>query len=142
MSLTQVFLSLLTLTRALKYEITKTVNSDSSVTLDRCLVYSRADAIGNLNPEISLSFISDSSALKNDSLVILNSKDYEYLEVMDFCTSPSKTMHLNVTSTDVYSIVYSRCDNSSVQVGVDLEVVNPFGYLPGELFMLLPVLFT
>jgi hypothetical protein len=47
----------------------------------------------------------------------------------------------NVTSTDLYFLLISACDSklSNIQLHGKIEWMNPYGYLPGEVYMHLPV---
>ena len=64
-----------------------------------------------------------------------------------FCQSPdnvtwSQTVEFEVQSKGVHTVAYLSCANVTVQASVVVTALNPYGHMPGELFMLLPVIFT
>lgn len=62
--------------------------------------------------------------------------DYVALQVSE------GTVKFNITNKGVYTVFYVKCSNSPAEEHIKVVTVNPFGHLPGELFMLFPVRFT
>lgn len=52
----------------------------------------------------------------------------------------SKSYSVDIKKTGVYGIFYIKCSNRTLLVDLKVTAVNPYGYLPGELYQLYPVI--
>lgn len=48
----------------------------------------------------------------------------------------SRSYSVDINKTGVYGILYIQCSKITLLVDLEVTVVNPYGYLPGELYQL------
>jgi hypothetical protein len=50
-------------------------------------------------------------------------------------------MTITIQETGAYYIIAAVCESSIKDLEIDIEFVNPYGHIPGDLFPLIPVLY-
>ena len=100
-------------------------------------------ALGSMSPSISVNSESPVyvAVFGPEDTVQLNRTSVEA-----FCPNPanktwSQAVSFEIQSKGVHTVQYLSCSNETVQASVVVTALNPYGHLPGELFMLLPVRF-
>lgn len=141
------------LASAVLYEIQGEGEGPAVLSHYKFAMYKYGDIYGAFHPELNITF--NKNLLKksrNISAYILGPNDIDtktdfLSNISAYCSSPAIAYHISsntssfvkrVDSTGIYTLYILACDKS-YNYELTVSTLNPYGHLPGDFIMLLPV---
>ncbi|OMJ80586.1 hypothetical protein SteCoe_19128 [Stentor coeruleus] len=118
--------------------------------IHKCTLYSKNDIYGSKDSYITIQW---NPSEITSYIILLTHKQYTHHYGISYCEAnapsvfskvpmPYGNTTMIIQETGAYYIIAAVCESRQIALEIDIEFVNPYGHIPGDLFPLIPFYFT